>query len=129
MSPERIKDPASQETLEIAIISMKAAIGGFYEFPNPDSLIGTAQQVWSSLLTKTELRNKIEDEFKIKRQIVNQLTPFDIVVDGDPVRRRYDPYHWQDRIPREFEYNSGGFILERSESLLEFLQFFSGKNP
>lgn len=124
MSPEKIKDPASQEVLEVAIVSIKAAVAGFHEFPNAENLITAAMQVWSNLLSKKELRDKIESEFRIKRQIVNAFAPFDIVIDGDPIRRRYDPYHWQDKIPKEFEYNPGEYFLQRSESLLEFLQSF-----
>lgn len=128
MFKERITDPDARELVELAIIDMKAAIAGFYGFPNAENLLNTSLYVWEGVNSSEKVRLLIEEEIRQKRIILNQFATLDIGKDGDPVRRRYDPNLWQGNIPKQFEFNKGGYILERSESLLQFLESFIAPN-
>jgi hypothetical protein len=126
MSQERIKSPEAVEVLERAITSLKTSVAEFHSYPNDEKLLLGVMAVWTDVNFEPELHKLIEDELRLKRMQMNAFGTLDISK-GDPIRKRYDPYGWQEHVLEDYKSRPGEFYVMRCNSLVEFFETLKGQ--
>lgn len=72
---------------------------------------------WNKAYANPELKKLIDQEFRKRRQAMQQFGSLDIGRRGDPIRKRYSPQYWLGEIPEELKNKQEVFILDRIKTL------------
>lgn len=116
------QETEKKDLLSAKIQSLRKVIDGYEKgMVGEFDLFAAAFDGWRELNADPAMRERIDKSIRTKRMGLHQLASIDMSK-GDPVRKRYDPEEWVKNVPEGYEGSPVNFYLDRSKSLLTFLE-------
>lgn len=86
------------------------------------SLHTKASAVWSEAIKNKKLNEIMSLDMQRKRFALHQMMNIDIKKDGDPIKVRYNPTLWLEKIPKEYEGREEEYLLGKVKTLKDFFE-------
>lgn len=120
MSPENTESriPLSQMVLDLRTTIERFHNRGVGE----KDLIFVAQNVWNSIMKDVETKSLWDAKVRAMRVAVAGILGGIDVSKGDPIERRFNPYKWFEKIPKEYENRESEYVLARAEAFLDLIE-------